>query len=142
MFATEATVITEGNLTGLDESIITPHLIKGERDLKKLVPIATLDLINGPTDPFDEVDSQVVTAAESLIVLGYALPSLVNLAGKDGGLTRTQGMGDTQTVYVSHREAMSMAKNYRDQAVRLLSPYMETQPDGSVSAGGFDLWEV
>ncbi len=142
MFTSAAAVITEGNLTGLSETIITPHLKKGEVDLKKLVLVATLDLITGPTDPYDATDKDVVTAAESLLVLAHALPKLVNLAGKDGGLTRTQGLGDSQTAFVSHREAVSMAKDYRAQAVRLLKPYMEEMPEGAVSAGGFDLWAV
>jgi len=142
MFTSAAAVITEGNLTGLNESIITPHLKKGEVDLKKLVPVATLTLVNDETAPYDSTDKEVVTAAESLLVLAHALPKLVNLAGKDGGLTRTQGMGDTQTVFVSHREAVAMAKDYRSQAGRLLKPYMDEMPEGAVSAGGMDLWVV
>jgi hypothetical protein len=142
MFTTAAAVITEGNLTGLNESVITPHLKKGEIDLKKLVPVATLTLVGGESAPYDATDKEVVTAAESLLVLAHALPKLVNLAGKDGGITRTQGLGDSQTVFVSHREAVSMAKDYRAQAGRLLKPYMEAMPEGAVSAGGFDLWDV
>jgi hypothetical protein len=143
VFCDAPRVITEGGLAGLDVSLVSPHLAKGENDLTQVLPLATLTAID-ELSGYTQSQKDLVTSAEAMLVLAYVIPTINLKAGADGGLVVSQAYPEgSGTTYMSQREAQKRADNFRYEALRILGQFKTANSDTRVvRAGGFRMYSI
>jgi len=117
-------VINEGNLSIDTESdVIQRQLDIANLEVEKLLGANYAKVVAG-TDGYDADDLIIVTKAEAVLSLYFLVPVINTKSIADGGITRSVGLGESQTEYLSQGEALQLANKYRAKAMSLLEDYI------------------
>jgi hypothetical protein len=128
-----ASIREEGNLpdsTVLPDAKLTPHLVSASIELSRLITstvyTATIALAGTAQQKID------LKKAEALLALSYAIIPL-NIETSGTGIVRSKGFDASRSELLSQSEAQALAEEFRERAMKLVSPYFpepEDEEDG------------
>ena len=71
----------------------------------------------------DDEDKKVLSKAEALLTLYYAVP-VFNIETQGTGIVRSKGWDESRSEMISWNEASQLAEMFRDRAMKLIQPYL------------------
>jgi len=114
----------EGNLP--DESRIQSeklevHIETASLEMKELLGKDSYSAYEEKSS--DDEDKKVLSKAEALLTLYYAVP-VFNIETQGTGIVRSKGWDESRSEMISWNEASQLAEMFRDRAMKLIQPYL------------------
>ena len=114
----------EGNLP--DESRIQSeklevHIETASLEMKELLGKESYSTYEEKSS--DDEDKKVLSKAEALLTLYYAVP-VMNIETQGTGIVRSKGWDESRSEMISWNEASQLAEMFRDRAMKLIQPYL------------------
>ena len=114
----------EGNLPNeghISKEKIEVHIETASIELKEL--LGETEYSNYESAASDEAERKVLSKAEALLTLYYAVP-VMNIETQGTGIVRSKGWDESRSEMISWNEAKSLAEMFRDRAMKLIQPYL------------------